>query len=162
MDPRLVYSSLVAPSLDAFWGRGFESLAMEQFLKKRIIPTLAEPFKVGQYWDKNIRIDFTIALKSGFSYLGETKWTSANKKIIDGFTHKLACFNRDSPVGTGLPSIGSLTEFSSPPGRKCSVKRNFQVNGQMQYAPVFVCADEVSTDLKKSPTCQVYSLSDLL
>ncbi|MBK8574144.1 MAG: M23 family metallopeptidase [Elusimicrobia bacterium] len=29
--------------------------------------------------------------------------------------------NRDSPVGTGLPSTVSGTEFSNPPGRKCSV-----------------------------------------
>jgi hypothetical protein len=35
--------------------------------------------------------------------------------------------NRDSPVATGLPSTGSGTEFSSPPGRKSSVNRNFQV-----------------------------------
>ncbi len=35
--------------------------------------------------------------------------------------------NRDSPVATGLPSTGCGTEFSSPPGRKCPVKRNFQV-----------------------------------
>ena len=127
MDPRLVYSTMVAPYLDAFWGKGFESLAMEQFLKKRIIPTLAEPFKVGGYWDKNIQIDFTIALKSGFSYFGETKWTQVNKKTIDGFTRKLAYFD-----------------------------------GQVDYGPVFICADTVGTDLKKNSSCQVYSLSDLL
>ena len=34
--------------------------------------------------------------------------------------------NPDSPVGTGLPSRGGSTDFSSPPGRKCSVNQSFQ------------------------------------
>ncbi len=53
-----------------------------------------------------------------------------------------AWLHRDSPVDTGLPSTVIGTEFSSPPGRQCSVKRNFQVNGEggRSLHPVVVAA----------------------
>ncbi|MBK8576022.1 MAG: protoporphyrinogen oxidase [Elusimicrobia bacterium] len=43
--------------------------------------------------------------------------------------------HRDSPIGTGLPSIGSGTKFSNPPGRKGSVNWNFQAQDPFSPGP---------------------------
>jgi uncharacterized protein len=96
-DPRVFYATTMAPQLDAYWGQSFESLAAELFLSHELLPKLAEPFKLGSYWDKNIQIDFTIALKSGLSYLGETKWGTVDEKMIRSYCGKLAYFEKKTP-----------------------------------------------------------------
>jgi len=91
-DPRVFYATVLAPQLDAYWGNSFESLAAELFLTKSLLPKLSEPFKMGSYWDKNIQVDFTLALKSGLSYLGESKWGRINEKMARTFCQKLTYF----------------------------------------------------------------------
>jgi AAA+ ATPase superfamily predicted ATPase len=89
LDPRLFYATVVAPQLEAYWGHGFESLAAELFLTRQILPTLSEPFKMGSYWDKDTQIDFTLALASGLSYLGEVKWGVLDISTARAFLKKV-------------------------------------------------------------------------
>ncbi len=93
-DPRVFYATVLAPQLDAYWGKAFESLAAELFLSHELFPKLAEPFKLGSYWDKNIQVDFIIALKSGLSYLGEAKWGLIDAKTAQAYERKLAYFQK--------------------------------------------------------------------
>lgn len=89
LEARVFFATMVDPHLDAYWGTAFEPLAADLFLRKKMFPRLAEHFKVGSYWDKHIQIDFVIALKSGLSYLGETKWNKLDKSTVLGFVQKL-------------------------------------------------------------------------
>jgi glycosyltransferase involved in cell wall biosynthesis len=86
-------------------------------------PTSADRNRLRQ--ERGLAVDDVVVLTAGAlvdqkdqaTFLRAAKWLQARVPKI----------NRDSPVGTGLPTTGSGTEFSSPPGQKCSVKRNFQV-----------------------------------
>jgi uncharacterized protein len=94
LEPKMVYATLVAPHLDAYWGIAFEPLAAELLLSGKLLPKLSEPFKVGTYWDKQLQIDFVIALQSGLSYFGEAKWNKIDAKVATAFAQKLAYFKK--------------------------------------------------------------------
>lgn len=114
-DPRIFYATVVAPQLDAYWGNSFEPLAAELFLTRMLLPKLSEPFKIGSYWDKTIQVDFTITLKSGLSYLGESKWGRINEKTARAFCQKLAYFKKQVSYQPVLISAEPL-----PPSHKKS------------------------------------------
>ncbi len=115
MDQRLFYATMLAPHLDAYWGICFESVAAELFLTQVLLPKLSEPFKMGSYWDKTIQVDFTIALKSGLSYLGECKWGRINEKIALDFCKKLTDLKNKVTIQPVLISAEAL-----PPSLKNS------------------------------------------
>ncbi len=126
LDARMFYTSIVASRLDAYWGLAFESLAGDLFLSQQLLPRLAEPFKIGSYWDKTTQIDFVIALKSGLSYLGETKWGAVDRATVIAFQEKVRALHHKgayetvvisadkvSPSAKKLPNcrIHSITDF---------------------------------------------------
>ena len=92
LEAKMFYTTLVAPRLDAYWGTSFESMAADLFLTQKLLRKLSEPFKLGTYWDKHIQVDFVVALKSGLSYLGETKWGKIDHKTVSSFVTKLDHF----------------------------------------------------------------------
>ncbi len=88
MDVRAFFASVVAPRLDSFFGKAFEDVAGQIFAYKRMQGS-PDAWELGTYWDKTIQIDFIVAVKSGFSYLGEVKWNKIEKNTITAFAEKL-------------------------------------------------------------------------
>lgn len=109
LEARMFYATMVAPHLDAYWGRAFESLAAELFLREKLLPKLSEPFKMGTYWDKHIQIDFVIALKSGLSYLGETKWNTIDVAAVKTYLKKLRTLTPNTSYQAVLISAEEVT-----------------------------------------------------
>jgi hypothetical protein len=68
--------------------------------------------KRGAYWDAATQIDFVVALKSGFSYLGEVKWGAINRSAVADFLRKLSSLPKElsyKPVIVSMePIAGSL------------------------------------------------------
>jgi AAA+ ATPase superfamily predicted ATPase len=89
LDAAKFFGSHVAPYLDSYMGTAFEPAAAEIFARKIVAPSATGPWKMGTYWDKHTQIDFTVALASGFTYLGEVKWGALDTKTTRGFVEKL-------------------------------------------------------------------------
>jgi hypothetical protein len=92
VEPERFFTSAVLPRLDAFWGTSFESVAAGLFAERIVASHATEAWKTGTYWDKEIQVDFTVAMKSGFSYLGEAEWGRVDRRAAEGFRDKLAVF----------------------------------------------------------------------
>jgi AAA+ ATPase superfamily predicted ATPase len=121
-DPNDFYSGHVAPRLDSFFGYAFEPIAADLFARAVVAPRTMEPWKLGCFWDKTIQLDFTIALKSGFSYLGEAKWGAITPASAREYSEKLKRFDgvlsyrpvmvSVDPVSREVKKSGSIDAYS--------------------------------------------------
>jgi hypothetical protein len=108
--PQQFYLTRVAPKLDAFFGIVFEPVAAELFLRAKVLQQVTESWNISSYWDKSIQIDFTIALATGFTYLGEVKWAKPEIKTVHTFidrTKELMKERAHRPVLISLEKVTS-------------------------------------------------------
>lgn len=70
----LAFAERIAPSLDAWFGQGFERLCREAlvFLYRR--EGVAAGFEIGEFWSPETQIDVVGLREDGWTDLGECKW----------------------------------------------------------------------------------------
>ena len=72
--PRLAFAERIAPSLDAWFGGGFERLCREALPLLYASEGVAAGFQVGEFWSSETRIDVVGLREDGWTDLGECKW----------------------------------------------------------------------------------------
>lgn len=74
LGPREAYRTLIAPHLDAYFGKRFETLCREALPLLYQREGIHTPFEVGEYWNAHVQIDVVgYRTREGID-LGECKW----------------------------------------------------------------------------------------
>ena len=74
--PARAYDDRIAPTLDAWFGSGFESLCREALPLIYAAEGVSAGFEVGEYWGPNVQIDVVGMRDDNWTDLGECKWGS--------------------------------------------------------------------------------------
>ncbi len=72
--PQRASAELIQPKLDAYFGHCFEDLCREALPGLYESQKVSAPYRVGEYWDKNVQIDLVGLRQDGIVDLGECKW----------------------------------------------------------------------------------------
>jgi AAA+ ATPase superfamily predicted ATPase len=72
--PQRAGAELIQPKLEAYFGHCFEDLCREALPGLYEDQKVSAPYRVGEYWDKNVQIDLVGLRQDGVVDLGECKW----------------------------------------------------------------------------------------
>lgn len=72
--PQRVFETLIQPSLEGFYGQGFERLCREALPCLYYAEGVTGKFVVGEFWGPEAQIDVVGLRADGWTDLGECKW----------------------------------------------------------------------------------------
>jgi AAA+ ATPase superfamily predicted ATPase len=94
LGPQAAFQRCVAPDLDAYFGRCFESLSREALAVLYQREGVAANFEIGEYWDKTTQIDVVGLRQDGWTDLGECKWgeDAGPGQIVAELLQRVPCY----------------------------------------------------------------------
>lgn len=91
------FADAIKPSLNAWFGDGFEQLCREALPLIYAAETVAAVFEVGEFWSKEIQIDVVGLRADNFTDIGECKWgpVRSPKALEDELARKIGLYRND-------------------------------------------------------------------
>lgn len=91
------FADAIKPSLDAWFGDGFEQLCREALPLIYAAETVAAAFEVGEFWSKETQIDVVGLRADNFTDIGECKWgpVRSPKALEDELARKIGLYRND-------------------------------------------------------------------
>jgi hypothetical protein len=72
--PQRAFETLIQPSLEGFYGQGFEHLCRQALPRLYCAEGVPGRFAVGEFWSRETQIDVVGLRSDGWTDLGECKW----------------------------------------------------------------------------------------
>lgn len=113
MDEKTAFLNLIKPHLDAYFGKGFETLCQEALSHVYQKEGLTCAYELGEYWDKNIQIDLVGYRQDGIIDICECKWgkISSMPGLLRELDNKKAGYpNKDNKTIHGRLFVHSKTK----------------------------------------------------
>lgn len=91
------FADAIKPSLNAWFGDGFEQLCREALPLIYAEETVAAAFEVGEFWSKETQIDIVGLRADNFTDIGECKWgpVRSPKALEDELARKIGLYRND-------------------------------------------------------------------
>ena len=88
------FAGAIKPSLDSWFGEGFERLCREALPRIYAREAVAARFEVGEFWSKETQIDVVGLRGDNWTDLGECKWGSVRspKALEDELARKAGLY----------------------------------------------------------------------
>lgn len=99
MDEKSAFLNLIKPHLDAYFGKGYETLCREALSHLYQREELACAYEIGEYWDKDIQIDIVGYRQDGVIDICECKWgkISSMPRLLKELNTKISRYpNKDN------------------------------------------------------------------
>jgi AAA+ ATPase superfamily predicted ATPase len=99
MDEKSAFLNLIKPHLDAYFGKGYETLCKEALSHLYQREELTCAYEIGEYWDKDIQIDIVGYRQDGVIDICECKWgkISSMPRLLKELNTKISCYpNKDN------------------------------------------------------------------